>query len=824
VLADFQVGLLGIPLLLERSHIFQTLDMVNQTTLGQPAAIATLVELLDRRVQETPEGLAYRFLNDGTPDSAETITYRELQRQARAIAVLLTDLQCQGERVLLLYPSGLAYIAAFLGCLYAGATAVPAYPPRPNRSLERIQAIIQDARAKVALTDGGTLEKLQRRLAESPVLKALYWLSTDGLQLDLAEQWQPPTIGSDTLALLQYTSGSTALPKGVMISHGNLLHNSELIRQCFQNTAQSRGVSWLPPYHDMGLVGGILQPLYVGAETTLMAPVAFLQRPMRWLEAIAHYRASTSGGPNFAYDLCLRKATPEQIQSLDLSCWALAFTGAEPIHQSTLDQFAATFAESGFRQEAFYPCYGMAETTLIVTGKAQGETAQSLPVSATDLQLNRVTVIDSVAAPPATASQSTAPGENPAAIRRIVGCGQSAIPDQVVIVDPDTALPCPEDGIGEIWVRWSPSISQGYWQREEATTQSFRATLANTGEGPFLRTGDLGFLHGAELYVTGRLKDLIIIRGRNHYPQDIEATVEQAHPALRQGAGAAFAIEGEGAEQLVIVQELERSALRKVDPEAVFTAIRRAVANHHDLQVGAIGLLKTNAMPKTSSGKIQRHLCRQGFLQADLPFVKIWQADAIEADGARGEGVTAEVIDAQAVQAMNAEAIDQGGPASPEIPTTGESPAASPEPDSGASPLPATMASVATSPLMERQTPAAIQRWMVNWLATALKVAPASLDVRLSFADYGLDSLTAVELAEALATTLGVSLSPTLVYEYPTIEALSVYLAESVNPEPPQTVDSHQASLDARELEQLVRELEKLSEADVQRMLFRQSR
>jgi acyl-CoA synthetase (AMP-forming)/AMP-acid ligase II len=306
----------GLALFLERSRIFQTLDMVNQTTLEQPAAVSTLVDLLNWRAQETPGGLAYRFLNDGTPASAETITYGELQKQVRAIAVLLRELQCQGERVLLLYPSGLAYIAAFLGCLYAGAVAVPAYPPRPNRSLERIQAIIQDAQAKVALTDSTSMEKLERRFAESPALKSLYWLSTDGIQLDLAQQWQPPAIGPESLALLQYTSGSTALPKGVMISHDNLLHNSELIRQCFRNTAKSRGVSWLPPYHDMGLVGGILQPLYVGAETTLMSPVSFLQRPMRWLEAISHYRASTSGGPNFAYDLCLRKATPEQIRSI----------------------------------------------------------------------------------------------------------------------------------------------------------------------------------------------------------------------------------------------------------------------------------------------------------------------------------------------------------------------------------------------------------------------------------------------------------------------------------------------------------------------------
>jgi acyl-CoA synthetase (AMP-forming)/AMP-acid ligase II/acyl carrier protein len=715
-----------------------------------------------------------------------------------------------GERVLLLYPSGLAYIAAFLGCLYAGAVAVPAYPPRPNRSLERIQAIIQDAQAKVALTDSTSMEKLERRFAESPALKSLYWLSTDGIQLDLAQQWQPPAIGPESLALLQYTSGSTALPKGVMISHDNLLHNSELIRQCFRNTAKSRGVSWLPPYHDMGLVGGILQPLYVGAETTLMSPVSFLQRPMRWLEAISHYRASTSGGPNFAYDLCLRKATPEQLEALDLSCWTLAFTGAEPIHQSTLDQFSETFAASGFRADAFYPCYGMAETTLIVTGKAQGETAQSLPVSATDLQLNRVTVVEPEGQDGSETGSSSSHGEqaeNPS-IRRIVGCGHPAVPDQVVIVNPDTTLPCPEDVIGEIWVRWSPSVAQGYWHRQEATAHSFQATLADTGEGPFLRTGDLGFLHGQELYVTGRLKDLIIIRGRNHYPQDIEATVEQAHPALRQGAGAAFAIDSDAGEQLVVVQELERTALRNIDPEEVFTAIRRVVAEHHELQMGAIGLLKTNAMPKTSSGKIQRHLCRSGFLDGQLNLVHIWQADTLSTEeptasepeaAAPTETIAsrtpAPLEKSNGVTAINGQTLIQERPAAEEQPSL----------------------------VAALTTPKAIEQWMVNWLSAALKVPVKALDVRKPFAEHGLDSLTTVELAEALEQTLGVPLSPTLAYEYPTIEALSVYLAaakEQGNRIHQSPQDDHQEDA---EVAQLVRELELLSAAEIQALLGTES-
>jgi acyl-CoA synthetase (AMP-forming)/AMP-acid ligase II/acyl carrier protein len=700
--------------------------------------------------------------------------------------------------VLLLYPAGLDYIAAFFGCLYAGAVAVPAYPPRPNRSLDRIQAMIADAQARVALVDSGTQDKLERRLAASPALKALYWLNTDGVQPDLAQQWHPPALGSDTLALLQYTSGSTALPKGVMISHGNLLHNSELIRQCFQTTASSRGVSWLPPYHDMGLVGGILQPLYVGAETTLMPPVTFLQRPLRWLEAIAHYRATTSGGPNFAYDLCLNKATPDQIQALDLSCWTLAFTGAEPIHQSTLDRFAATFARSGFQAPVFYPCYGMAETTLIITGKAPGQAPKSLTVEAADLQLNQVTL-----AAPGAGDHPDGGQDQPETWRTLVGCGRAAVANQVLIVDPETQLPCPGTGIGEIWVRWSPSVAQGYWQRPEATAYSFQATLAEGGEGPFLRTGDLGFFHGDELYVTGRLKDLIIIRGRNHYPQDIEATVEQAHPALRQGAGAAFAITQGATEQLVIVQELERSALRTVDTDAVVAAIRGAVAQHHELQLGAIGLLKTNAMPKTSSGKIQRHLCRAKFLDGQLNLVHSWWAEASPALGTNGVAIDPQETNPEAllIEAESASPAP-GQPLVFELPTADAN-----------SIQPGALA-----------TPKAIEQWMVNWLATALKVPLASLDVRQPFAEHGLDSLTTVELAEALELALGVSLSPTLAYEYPTIEALSRYLAAAQPDQGPQVDPAHPGKTrEDAAVAQLVRELELLSHDEIQALLGTES-
>jgi len=563
--------------------------------------IATLVELLKLRSQNQPNVTAYTFLQD--EEEASRLTYRELDRKARAIAAQLQSLDAQGTRALLLYPSGLEFIAAFFGCLYASVVAVPAYPPRNNQNMSRLQAIVASSQATVALTTAGTYSQIKDR-AEKEL--GLQWLATDHIDSNLAEEWQEPKVSCDTLAFLQYTSGSTGTPKGVMVSHGNMLHNSALIEQCFGDTPNSRGVSWLPPYHDMGLIGGVLQPLYVGASMTLMSPMDFLQKPIRWLEAISRFQVTTSGGPNFAYDLCARKIKPEQLASLDLSSWEVAFTGAEPIRAETLDLFARTFADCGFRREAFQPCYGMAETTLIVSGAVKTALPVVRSIDATALEQNRVVTVTS---------------EHPTA-RAIVGCGQAWLDQKILIVNPESLTPSPADQVGEIWVS-GPSVAQGYWHRDEETQQAFHAHLAS-GEGPFLRTGDLGFLQDGELFVTGRIKDVIIIRGQNHYPQDIELTVEKSHPALRPSYGAAFTVEFKSQERLVIVQEVERSYLRKLDVKEVVTSIQKAVTAEHGLQVYATALLKTGSIPKTSSGKIQRHACRSGFLAGSLNVVEDW--------------------------------------------------------------------------------------------------------------------------------------------------------------------------------------------------------
>jgi acyl-CoA synthetase (AMP-forming)/AMP-acid ligase II len=559
----------------------------------------SLVHLLMARANQQPNQIAYTFLLDGE-DRSISISYGELDRRARELGSLLQGLKLTGERAILMYPSGLEFIIAFLGCLYAGVIAVPAYPPRKNQSLERLQAIVSDCQAKEVLTTTAIKNSLETSIAHYPELVPFHWLATDNLPILFGSLPNFPEVGLDTLAFLQYTSGSTGSAKGVMVSHGNLLHNQEMLRQAWQNTERSVFVSWLPLFHDMGLIGAILQALYVGFPCVLLSPLDFLQKPARWLQAISHYGATISGSPNFAYDLCTYKVTPEQMDNLDLSLWQVAFNGAEPVQAETIKAFSKKFAPCGFREEAFYPCYGMAEATLFVSGGQK----ERLPILKT---------VDAEALADNEVILSTG-----GATKTLVGCGW-AWNDQIVrIVDPDTFQVCPAGRVGEIWVSGA-SIAKGYWNHVEKTAETFHARTALTGEGPFLRTGDLGMIdEWGELFIMGRLKDTIVIRGRNHYPQDIEHTVERSHPALRAGGGAAFTLESDREEKLVIVQEVERTQIRKVDPDQVVANIREAIAARHGLQVHAIELIKPCSLPKTSSGKVQRARCRAKFIQGTL--------------------------------------------------------------------------------------------------------------------------------------------------------------------------------------------------------------
>jgi 8-amino-7-oxononanoate synthase len=571
---------------------------------------SNLVDLLRHRAAHQSNDLGFLYLVDGENEEIRW-TYAELDRRARAIGAWLQSRGLQGERALLLYPAGLDFVAAFFGCVYAGVVAVPAYPPRKNRSLERIEAIADDAEAKVALTTQEVMDRVQGTLEENPSLRSLHWCATDRFPEGIERDWKQPDVHGDTLAFLQYTSGSTGTPKGVMLSHANLMHNSALISYAFEHTRSGVGVFWLPSYHDMGLIGGILQPMYYGRPNILMSPMSFLQRPLRWLQAITKYKGTVCGGPNFAYDLCIRRISEEDRKGLDLSTWTLAFNGAEPIRAETLTEFAKTFGPCGFKPEAFYPCYGLAEATLLVTGGLKSALPVVRTFEAKALENNQA--IDALPEEEGT--------------RTLVGCGTSFSDQDMVIVDPEAMTQCPTGRIGEVWVA-GPSVAQGYWRRTDATTETFRAYLKDSGRGPYLRTGDLGFLREGELFITGRLKDLIIVHGRNHYPQDIEATVERAHPLIRPMASAAFTVDVGGRERLGIVAEVERGRNRtEAELKEVFEAIRKLVSAEHEVPVEAIVLIKSGSIPKTSSGKIQRHACHNGFLRgADLDVIAQWQA------------------------------------------------------------------------------------------------------------------------------------------------------------------------------------------------------
>jgi acyl-CoA synthetase (AMP-forming)/AMP-acid ligase II/acyl carrier protein len=650
------------------------------------------------RAAEQPDQIAHTYLVDGEAQEAHQ-TYAQLHRRARGIAARLRAEIQPGERALLLYPPGLDFIAGFFGCLYAGVVAVPAYPPAKNRPDARLEAIAVDSGARVALSTHEITADLERRLIHTPALRPVTWINTDEVGPDWAGPWQAAPAPPDTLAYLQYTSGSTSAPRGVMLSHANVISHLHYIEQVVGMGPHTISVTWLPHFHDMGLIDGLLAPLYMGYHGYVMAPTAALQRPIRWLRAISRYRADHSGGPNFMYDFCVSHTTPEERAGLDLSCWTNAYNGAEPVRPETLRRFTDAFGPFGFQKRFFYPCYGLAEAVLMVSGGqvAQGVVEQTVLAEA--LEQHRVV--------PAAAGQ---PGT-----RTLIGSGRVQLNMQAVIVDPETARPRPAGQVGEIWIS-GPSVGQGYWQKPEATAASFQGRLADSGEGPFLRTGDLGFLHEGELFVTGRVKDLIIIRGRNHYPQDIELTVARCHPALRADGGAAFSVEAEDGEQLVVVQEVERTAIHKLNPAEVVGAMRRAIGEAHELQAQAIILVKPGEVPRTSSGKVQRRACRALYLEGGLAVVGSWTAAA--------PGATAEE------QALS-------------------------------------------------QTRRSIEAWLMEWLKRKLSAAPETIDTRRSFAEYGLDSVTAVEMAQALTEWLHLpqDLDVTVAWSYPNIEALALHLA-----------------------------------------------
>lgn len=708
-------------------------------------SISTLVDLLQARASVLGDRSAFGFIS-GRGEQELGITYRELDRRAKAIGAELQALADVGQRALLVFPPGLDFIVAFFGCLYAGIVAVPAAPPGRNRTTSSIDAVFDASNPSVILSTAAHRQFAEQSYSRWSKLLERPWIAVDTAPDSRHDGWRDRGLDGRQIAFLQFTSGSTSSPKGVMLTHENLLCNAAMIQQAFGNTPESSAVFWLPLYHDMGLIGGVVQPVYCGGSCTLLAPAAFLQRPALWLETISRKGATVSGGPDFAYDLCVRKVSAAEREGLDLSRWQVAFTGAERIRAESIERFVQAFAPHGFRREAFFPCYGLAEATLMVSGGPRQVDPTIVHVRADALARHRV-------------EEATA--DDPAR-RILVGCGQSMPGQRIVIVDPQTCLACRDGEVGEIWVQ-GPSVAGGYYDRPAATRATFDGRIVEAGGGQFLRTGDLGFLRGGQLFVTGRLKDVIIIRGRNYYPEDIERSVEGAHAALRAGYCAAFSVEVEDRDRLVVVQEVEPRR-RDLDADAALQAIRRAIAAEHELEVHAIVLGKAGEIPKTSSGKTRRSACRQRYLAGQLQIVAHWQASEESAE--------------------EEEVLDRRDAPHSEIVKTVE-----------------------------------IEGWLIERIAARLHLPPAQVRVTTPFLEFGIGSVDAVAIAAELERWLERRISPTAIYNHPNIAALAGWLAGPA-PDAELPAESRPAAPAADfDSQRLLDRVERMSEEEMQALI-----
>jgi len=576
----------------------------------------TIIDRLSYYAQAHPHRVAYEFLWDR--GQCESISYQQLEKRVRSLAALLQTRAAAGDRALLMYSYGLEFVSAFLACLCAGIIAVPTPAVSRSRKTQRLKTILDDARPKLILTTAELTSSLDSALTRDTTRDTddCAIISTD--QIESSESHSArPALSADTVAYLQYTSGSTSAPKGAIITHGNIIANCKAAVAGFDFSPESVMVSWLPLFHDMGLLGNILVPLYEGYLSVMMSSNAFIQSPVRWLQAITKYRATCAGGPNFSWDYCVRMVSDNDKQGLDLSSLMTAFNGAEPIRAETIKRFCEAFAAQGFRPEAAFPCYGMAEATLFVSGGPNNRGALISNISNAAIEKNKVVAV--------SAEDEDA--------RQIVSCGRVWEDTEALIVNPETREVCAPDEVGEIWVSGG-SVGKGYWNRPELSEEIFRAHLSS-GEGPFLRTGDMGYMQNSELFVTGRRKDMIIVRGRNIYPQDIEATVERVTTFVKANSCAALSVEVGGQEKVVLVVEADRRLARKLDSvrdgsdsrsaesevAEIIGRITQAVAEEHEILLHAISFVRPGAFPRTSSGKVQRSLCRSRLSDGSLDVI-----------------------------------------------------------------------------------------------------------------------------------------------------------------------------------------------------------
>ncbi|MES1188002.1 MAG: fatty acyl-AMP ligase [Myxococcales bacterium] len=560
----------------------------------------SFTELLDQRASLQPDRVAYQWLGEGEHE-LERLTFGDLRRRSLGVAsALLADSQ-PGERALIALPQGLAFLAAFFGCLYAGLVPVPVSPPNRKRGLELARAVAVDSGARWLISSGGTLEQLSEdaTLAGLRPLDLTHWP-------EAAPDFVPRPNSPDRIALLQYTSGSTRAPHGVAVTHANLAANHAQVAACLNSDASTVYVSWLPMFHDMGL-GIALSAVWVGGRTLLMSPRSFFLEPLRWLRIISRYRATTSGGPNSAYALCLQRVSAAERQELDLSSWRVAFNGSEPVHISTLHRFAEAFSDAGFQRAALHPVYGLAEATLLAASEPPRQGPRVRHFSAKALEEDRVHADDAA---------------DSGRARSLVSCGQPWPGTEIAIVDSKTNAEVEAGRVGEIWIRGA-SVATGYWNRESETRATFGLTLAD-GRSGFVRSGDLGVVVEGGLFVLGRQSDVLTIQGRTYYPHELETSSSTCDVAFVPHACAAVMVRHAGADQLVIIQEVSRTALRSFNPSAAVVAIRRAIAEHHRLVVHAVVLLRPATLLRTTSGKVRRKSCREAFLAGSLAAVHSW--------------------------------------------------------------------------------------------------------------------------------------------------------------------------------------------------------
>lgn len=732
---------------------------------GENRITMSLVDILHWRAARSADAGAFDFLEGDS--LAEALTYQELDRSARAIAAGLSERFEPRSRVALVFPPGLDFIKSFFGCVYADMIPIPATYPKPRRPSARLSAIVNDSDPAAILAPSRVIETVAESSTRGDINPGL-WLDFGILESADADGWEQPDIDPDSIAFLQYTSGSTSDPRGVMVTHRNIATNLEMIRQGFGLSYEEEniGVSWLPAYHDMGLIGGILESIYVGGTTVLMSPLGFLQKPMRWLKMISRYGAMISGGPNFAYELCVRRFSPDDLQGLDLSSWRVAFSGAEPIRAGTMRRFAETFAPYGFSQEAFYPCYGLAEATLLATGGRGPSAINTCWVSAKELrESGRACVVE-----PESPTQSSSV--------ELVSCGGKVLDEEIRIVDPESRQTCADGQVGEIWIR-GRNVAAGYWNRPTEDAKTFRCEPVDAPGIEFLRTGDLGFLLDDQLYVTGRQKQLLIIRGKNHYPHDIEATAQLSNSRLIPGGGAAILVERVDDERLVIIQEIERTtAESEYDP--IIQEIRKRISEEHDLFVHEVVLIRTNSLPRTTSGKVRYSEAEAQFRNDDLSVLAHWSfADNHDASPA-GDSVESQNDYQTSILSSLTDLSNISDPVR----------------------------------LAEE-----IEHRLMLWLSQMASTPVEDLSAGRPLSEYGLDSITAMEMIDQLESGTGLKLDPSIAWTYPTPALLSGHLAHLMTGSNDTTLLEDGDDSELNEFADLLSQIEQMPEDELSRLL-----